>query len=305
MGAHHHHHHHKAHAAPQSLNAAFGIAVFLNTGFVIFQIMAALHAGSMGLLADAVHNAGDVFGLMLAWGANWLLTLPARRRYSYGYKRMSIIAAMMNALMLAAGSALIAVESIQKLRHLSDLKAEYIIGVALAGILINGGTALLFWRGSGDDLNIKGAFLHLAADAVISLGVVIAGVLILLTGKMWIDPVTGLLIVLIVLWGTYGLLRDSVRLILDGIPRHIDHEGIRHYLMSLPGVTAIHDLHIWGLSTRESALTAHLVMPDKKLSDEDYRAINLFLKQKFKIDHATLQTETGDLQFPCHTTEYC
>lgn len=300
MGSHHH-----SHPAPQSYNAAFGISVLLNSAFVVFQVIAALYAGSMGLLADAVHNAGDVFGLMLAWGANWLLTLPARRRYSYGYKRISIITAMINALILVAGSALIAVESIQKLRSMNTLKPEYIIWVALAGIIINGGTALLFLRGSGNDLNIKGAFLHLAADAVISFGVVVAGILILLTGKMWFDPIAGLLIVGIVLWGTYGLMRDSVRLLLDGIPRHIDHEGIRKYLLDLPGVTAIHDLHIWGLSTRESALTAHLVMPEKKLSDADYRAINLILKQKFRIDHATLQIESGDLKFPCHTTEYC
>jgi len=295
---------HAHHTPPASFNLAFALAVFLNSAFVVCQIIAALWADSMGLLADAVHNAGDVFGLILAWGANWLLSLPSRRRYSYGFKRTSIIAALINALMLVAGSAVIAVESIQKLRHITEIQPTFIIIVAVIGIFINGGTALLFMR-NNNDLNIRGAFLHLAADAVISLGVVVAGILIFFTGKMWIDPVAGLLIVLIVLWGTFGLLRDSVRLILDGIPRHIDHEGIQAYLLASSGVTAVHDLHIWGLSTREVALTAHLIMPDKKLSDAELHEINHILKHQFRIDHATLQIESGDLDFPCHTTKNC
>ncbi|MEO8400991.1 MAG: cation diffusion facilitator family transporter [Gammaproteobacteria bacterium] len=293
------------HAPPQSFNLAFAIAVLMNLAFTIFQASYAVLAGSMSLLADAAHNFGDVFGLMLAWGANWLLTLSARKRYSYGFKRTTIIAALANALILVATSALITYESIRKLLHVTDLNAHIVIVVAVIGIFINGGTAMLFMKGAHDDLNIKGAFLHLMGDALISIGVVVAAVLILYTHMMWIDPLVGLMIVAIILIGTWGLLRDSVNLILDAIPRHIDHQGIENYLLTLPGVAAVHDLHIWGLSTKEVALTAHLIMPSKQLSDEDYKTVNAVLKQKYRVDHATIQVETGSSEFPCHQIEPC
>lgn len=298
-------HHGHAHHIPHSFNRAFAISVTLNLAFTIFQIVYAFLANSMSLLADAVHNFGDVFGLVLAWGANLLLTLPARKRYSYGFKRTTILAALTNALILVATSALITFGSIYKLLHLSEVNGHIIIFVALIGIFINGGTALLFMKGAHDDLNIKGAFLHLIGDALISIGVVVAGILILLTGKIWIDPVVGLLIVAIILWGTWGLLRDSVRLILDAIPHHIDHHAIEDYLNKLPGVIAVHDLHIWGLSTKEIALTAHLVMPNGRMSDADFQKINLVLKETFRIDHATLQVETGSMDYPCGRSEVC
>lgn len=301
----HSHGHGHAHPMPQSFNKAFAIAVGLNLAFTLFQVFYAFKANSMGLLADAAHNFGDVFGLVLAWGASWLLTLPARKRYSYGFKRTTILAALSNALILVATSALITFESIYKLLHLSEVNGHIVIIVALVGIIINGGTALLFMKGAHEDLNIKGAFLHLVGDALISLGVVVAGILIIFTDLMWLDPLVGLLIVGIILIGTWGLLRDSVRLILDAVPHHIDHHGVEDFLKSLSGVTGVHDLHIWGLSTKEIALTVHLVVPEKRLSDADYESINTTLKEKFQIDHATIQVETGNKEFPCVLSQNC
>lgn len=300
-GHHSHEHLHEHH----SFNFAFAVAVGLNLAFTIFQAIYALIANSMGLLADAAHNFGDVLGLMLAWGASWLMTLPPRKRYSYGFKKTTILAALVNALILVATSALIAYESIHKLINLSSVNGFIVIVVAAIGIVINGGTALLFMRGAHDDLNIKGAFLHLMADALISIGVVVAGVLIVWTGKVWLDPLVGLLIVAIILWSTWGLLRDSVRLILDAIPHHIDLHGIENYLKNLPGVTGLHDLHIWGLSTKEIALTAHLIKPESTFSDADFKQINLILKQQFRIDHVTLQVEGGSTDHPCERCDIC
>ncbi len=306
--SHHHHHEHShahAHTTPQSFNLAFAIAVSLNLGFTIFQVIYAFLANSMSLMADAVHNFGDVFGLILAWGASWLLTLPSRKRYSYGYKKTTILAALANALILVSTTVLIAYESIVKFLHPTSINAVIIMVVALIGILINGGTALLFIKGAQDDLNIKGAFLHLLGDALISIGVVVAGILIWYTHWLWLDPLAGLGIVVMILWGTWGLLRDSVRLILDAVPRHVDQHGIQLFLKNLPGVKAVHDLHIWGLSTKEVALTAHLIMPEASLSDADYEKINASLKEKFNIDHATIQVERGSVEYPCGRSEIC
>lgn len=301
----HSHHHGHHHPVPHSFNKSFGIAVLLNFAFTVFQAVYAILANSMSLLADAAHNFGDVFGLVLAWGASWLLTLPARKRYSYGYKRTTIIAALTNALILVATSALIVYESIRKLWHLTHVDGHIVIVVALIGIFINGGTAMLFMKGAHEDLNIKGAFLHLMGDALVSLGVVVSGILILLTKQIWIDPIVGLLIVAIILTGTWGLLRDSTGLILDAIPRHIDQHGIEHYLEKISGVKAVHDLHIWGLSTKEVALTVHLIMPEQQLTDEDFIKINSDLKKQFRIDHATIQVERGSEEFPCRQMETC
>lgn len=298
------HNHNHTHGV-KSFNAAFAIAVFLTLGYTSVEAGYALYAHSMSLLADAVHNLGDALGLILAWIANWLLSFPARKRYSYGFKRTTIIAALANAFILVATSALTAYESIYKLFHLIAVNENIIIWVGIVGILINGGSSLLFMRGAHDDINIKGAFLHLIADALILVGVVVSAFIIKYTHYFWIDPVVGLIIVLIVLWGTWGLLRDSLSLILDAIPHYIDHSGVRTYLANYPGVEALHDLHIWGLSTREVALTAHLVMPNKKLSDEDYKKINHDLFHDFKINHVTLQVETGSELHLCERTETC
>jgi cobalt-zinc-cadmium efflux system protein len=297
--------HSHAHHAPQSFNLAFAIAVFMNLGFTLVEVFYAVMANSMGLLADAVHNFGDVFGLVLAWGANWLLTIPARKRYSYGFKRTTIIAAVANALILVASSALIGYESVYKLLHVSDVNEGIVIVIAIIGIFVNGGTALLFMKGADSDLNIKGAFLHLMSDALVAIGVVGAGILIYYTGYMWIDPLMGLVIVAIILWATWGLLRNSVSLILDAVPHFIDMVGVRQYLQELPDVAAIHDLHIWGLSTKEVALTAHLVMSQGTPANVDYKKINATLKEKFKINHATLQVEMENSDFLCLRSESC
>jgi cobalt-zinc-cadmium efflux system protein len=306
MSTHSHHgHSHDHHHAPRSFNAAFAIAIILALAFTAGETIYGIIANSMSLLADATHNLGDALGLMLAWIANWLLSFPARKRYSYGYKRTTIIAALANTMILAATSALIAYESIYKLFHLTGVNETIVIVVGLIGIVVNGGSALLFMKGSKEDLNIKGAYWHLLADMLIAAGVVVSGIVINFTGLYWIDPVVGLIIVGIVLWGTWGLLRDSLHLILDAVPRYIDHAGVKEYLSQLPGVQAIHDLHIWGLSTREVALTAHLVMPCDPLSDADFKQINHVLHEKFKINHATLQVESGSADNPCRRTETC
>jgi cobalt-zinc-cadmium efflux system protein len=288
-----------------SFNRAFAIAVTVTLTYTLTEIGYALYADSMSLLADAVHNLGDVLGLVLAWIANWLLSFPARKRYSYGFKRTTIIAALANAFILVATSALIAYEAIYKLMHLTSVNEEIVIVIGLIGIVVNGGSAMLFMRGAEGDINIKGAFLHLLADALILVGVVVSAIIIKYTDMLWIDPVVGLIIVGIVLWGTWGLLRDSVSLIMDAVPHYVDYVGVKEYLASYPGVEAVHDLHIWGLSTKEVALTAHFVMPTNPLTDADYRKINTVLHEKFKINHVTIQVEAGSEQDPCIRTKTC
>jgi cobalt-zinc-cadmium efflux system protein len=206
---------------------------------------------------------------------------------------------------LVAATSIIAYESVRKLLHPIPINEYTVIIVALIGILVNGGTAMLFMRGKDNDLNIKSAFLHLAYDAVISFGVVVAGVIILFTKALWIDPLVGLLIVLTILGGTWSLLRDSVNLILDAVPRHINYQGIKDYLSKIAGVTEIHDLHIWSLSTSEIALTAHLVMPERDLHDQDYQEINHDLEHKFKVNHTTIQVEKGTTENPCGQVKTC
>ena len=301
----HHHGHNHHHHASASLNKAFAIAVLLNFSYSATEAIYAMYASSMGLLADAVHNFGDVLGLLLAWMANWLLSFPARKRYSYGFKKTTIIASLANAFILVATSALIAYESIYKLFHLTSINENIVIVVGLIGIVINGGSSMLFMKNAHDDLNVKGAFLHLLADALIVAGVVVSAIVIKYTQWLWIDPILGLIIVGMVLWGTWGLLRDSISLILDAIPHYVDHIGVRKYLSELPGVTAIHDFHIWGLSTKEVALTVHLIMPETKLSDLDYKNINEHLHSAFHINHATLQVESGSSHAVCNRIESC
>ncbi len=305
MGHQHGHGHNHSHQhAPQSFNLAFALAVFLNLGFTLIEAIYAISANSMSLLADAGHNLGDVLGLVLAWVASWLMTKAATQRYSYGYKRMSIIAAIVNALILVGTSAIIAYESILKLLSPQPVNEMTVIIIAAIGIIINGSTAMMFIRGSKDDLNIKGAFLHLAADAGISLGVVVAGIIILYTGWMPLDPIVGLLIVVAILVGTWGLLRDSINLILDAVPHGLEIKKVHAYLMQLPGVEAVHDLHVWGLSTKEIAMTAHLCVPGQSFSNKVYEKINDDLNTQFNISHVTLQVEQ-DSEHPCPQDGTC
>lgn len=305
----HSHHHNHAHQAVNLKSKkdqfAFALASSLNLGFVLVQTFYAIQANSMGLLADAAHNLGDVLGLLFAWLASWLMTKESTRRFSYGFKRTTILASLANALILVASCAVITYESILKFLHPSTIQESTVIIVSLIGTVINAGTAFLFIKRSHDDLNIKSAFIHLIGDAVLSLGVAVIAGLIWLTKWVWLDPLISLILVATILASTWKLLRDSVNLLLDAVPRFVDRHGVETYLKNLTGVVSVHDLHIWGLSTTDTALTAHLVMPNASLNDHDFHHINHELLEKFKIGHVTLQIEKGDHIDPCGQAEKC
>lgn len=305
QGHHRHAHTVDPHTMTRTKQKFFAWAAGINLVFVLFQMVAAVFANSMGLLADAVHNLGDVLGLIFAWFAAWLLTRSSKERFSYGYKRSTILASLANALLLVGSCAIIAYESILKLLTPETIHEPLVILVASLGILVNGGTALFFIKWQHRDLNAKGAFLHLAADAAISLGVAIGGAVIWVTGWHWLDPVIGLGLVVVILMGTWGLLRDSVNLLLDAVPQDIDQNAVKTYLSSLAGVKSIHDLHIWGLSTMDNALTAHLVMPDSSLNDADFQHIYHELLERFNIGHVTLQIEKGADESWCRQSKRC
>ncbi|HEV2614210.1 MAG TPA: cation diffusion facilitator family transporter [Gammaproteobacteria bacterium] len=302
---HGHDHSHGHHHGNFSNQKAFLIATGLNLGFVIVEVIYALMANSMSLLADAGHNLGDVVGLVFAWFANYLLTKPASKRYSYGYKKTTVLAAMSNALLLVLATGVIGYESILRLLNPVNIHENIIMIVAGLGILVNGGTALLFIKNAEDDLNIKSAFMHLAGDAVLSLGVVITGAVVLFTHWLWLDPLVGLALAITILFSSWGLMRDSINLIIDAVPKKINQEKVKGYLFKLDGVKAVHDLHIWALSTKETALTAHLVCPERIFSDHDFHEINDYLKKHFQIAHVTLQVERGSLENPCGRVETC
>ena len=280
-----HHHDH----SPTSFGRAFAIGAAVNAGFVVLQVVYGLAAHSVALLADAAHNAGDVLGLLVAWGAAVMTTRAPTARRTYGWGRSSILAALGNAVVLLLTCGAIAFEAVQRFGQPAPVNGGTVMWVAAAGIVVNGGTALLFMRGREGDLNVRGAFLHLAGDAAVSLGVVLSGVLILLTGWHWVDPVTSLLIVALIAWSTWGLLRQSTDLAMDAVPDGIDRAAVQDALGALPGVIEVHDLHIWGLSTTNTALTAHLVLdaPDPAL----LRVACAMLHDRFDIEHATLQLE--------------
>ena len=293
MGAGHSHKHEGSYAhAPADFGRAFAIGIVLNTGFVIVEAVYGYLSGSMALIADAGHNLSDVLSLLLAWGASVAAKRPASARFTFGYKSSTILAALANAMLLLIALGVILIETIRRFAEPEPIEAGTVMIVAGIGIAINTGTALLFLRGRKHDINIRGAFLHMAADALVSLGVVIAGALILWTGALWIDPVTSLVIVVVIAVGTWGLLRDSVRMSLLAVPDGIDEAAVRSYLESLPGVSGVHDLHIWPMSTTQTALTAHLVMPGGHPGDQMLREAADELKHHYRIGHVTLQVET-------------
>ncbi len=266
---------------------------------MVVQVVFGFFAHSLALLADAGHNLSDVFGLLLAWWASHLVkTLPTARR-TYGLGRSSILAALANAIFLLMACGGITWEAIRRFHDPAPVAGGTVIWVAALGIAINTATALLFMSGRKGDLNVKGAFLHMAADAAVSAGVVIAGFAILYTGWQWLDPVTSLLINAVIVWGTWGLLRDSTNLALDAVPAGIDPAEVRAYLEGLPTVTAVHDLHIWALSTTQTALTVHLVKPDAAVDDALLARACEGLRERFGISHATIQLESGDEAHPC------
>ena len=297
---HNHGHHH--HGPPPSFEGAFALGSALNAAFVVAEIVFGLAAHSVALLADAAHNLGDVLALLLAWGAAWLGRRRPTRERTYGYGRSSILASLANAVVLLVSVGAIAVEAVQRLANgvvAGDVGGRTVMLVAAAGILVNGITAWLFARERGGDLNVRGAFQHMAADAAVSAGVVVSGLVILLTGWAWLDPAVSLVIAAVILVSTWGLLRDSVNLALDKVPDGVDATAVRSYLAGLPGVTEIHDLHIWGLSTTETALTAHLVRPGAGTDDALLCRACEELRERFGIGHATLQVEDGDPAQPC------
>jgi len=284
--------------APASFGSAFAIGITLNLGFVILEAIYGVFAHSLALVADAGHNLGDVLGLLLAWGATFLARTAPTERRTYGLRSSSILAALFNAIFLLIAVGAITWEAIRRFGDPAAVEARTVVWIAMIGIVINTVTALMFMSGRKRDLNIRAAFLHMAADAAVSLGVVVAGFLILATGKQWIDPVISLVIAAVITWGTWGLLRDSVNFALHAVPRGIEVAEVRQYLASLPHVKEVHDLHVWPMSTTETALTAHLVRDvdgcDCALLDQAARDLN----HKFEIQHATLQFETLDHQ--CH-----
>ncbi len=293
-----HSHPHDSHklGAPQStsFNRAFLISVVANGGFVVIQIIFAILTNSTSLLADGVHNLGDVLSLALAWAANVMLNKKPSEKATFGLKKTTILAAFANGALLIFTCGIIATEAVYKLFSPSHIEALGVMVVAGVGVLINGATALLFIKG-GDDLNIKGAFLHLWYDALISVGVVVSAGIIYLTGWFWMDPLVGLLIALIILKGTWSLFRDSFRLMIDGVPIGISVKEVKEYLENVEGVKGLHELHIWALSTQENALSVHLWMPEKVLTDLSRQNLTKQLKLKFNIHHATIQIEQSDL----------
>lgn len=291
--AHGHSHGHVGHShAPDNFGFAFAAGVTLNTVFVVAELAFGYAANSLALISDAVHNFSDVISLLLAWAALWLARKQPTQQHTYGYRRASILAALVNAglLLIAVGG--IAVEAINRIQEPAAVAGWTVVLVAALGILVNGSTALLFMRGRHGDLNIRGAYLHMAADAGVSFGVVIVALVIMATGWLWVDPVISLCIAAVVLASGWGLARDSVNLALDGVPKGIELAKVKDYLVTLEGVTELHDLHIWAMSTNETALTAHLVRP-AGFNDAFLHGVCEELSHRFNIHHATLQIEAS------------
>jgi cobalt-zinc-cadmium efflux system protein len=293
--AHDHSHGHAGHShAPDNFGWAFAIGATLNTAFVIAELIFGYAANSLALISDAIHNLSDVVALLLAWGAAWLSQRRPTDRHTYGYRRASILAALFNAGLLLVAVGGIVVEAVNRLAEPAPVAGVTVILVAALGVVVNGGTALLFMRGRHGDLNIRGAYLHMVADAGVSLGVVVAAGIIMLTGWLWLDPAISLVIAAVVFWSGWGLARDSVNLALDGVPRSIELAKVREYLGGLDGVSEVHDLHIWAMSTNETALTAHLVRPAGS-DDAFLHRVCAELSHRFAIHHTTLQVEiSGD-----------
>jgi len=279
---------------------AFAIGIGLNLTFVVIEVVFGLVANSIALLADAAHNFGDVLGLLLAWGASALAKRRPSARRTYGFRRTTILAALTNAVLLFVAVGAVGWEAVGRLRHPAPVEGMMVLIVAAIGTVVNGASALLFMKGRKRDANVRGAFMHLAADAVVSLGVVVAGIFILKTGWGWLDPVASLVVSLVILIGGRSLFMESINLALDAVPEHIKPEDVRGYLAGLSGVNEVHDLHIWAMSTTEVALTAHLVMDGDSCHPAFLRDVAKQLHDRFEIEHATLQVEPPEQEDPCH-----
>lgn len=289
----HHHAHSHSHNAHITHGRAFALGIGLNIVFVIIEVIYGLIANSSALLADAGHNASDILGLVFAWAAAWMATIKPKGKYTYGLRKTTVLVSILNALLLFGAVAVITWNAIEKLKHPQPVGGKQIIIVAAIGVVINTFTALLFLRGQKHDLNIRGAFLHMAADAAVSLGVVVAGILINVTGRLWIDPITSLVIVAVILWGTWRLFTASVDLALDAAPDHIEVDRVKQLLEKKEGVKSVHDLHVWAMSTSQIALSAHLVIPDG--ADDNFLPdLQRELDSRFGIKHITIQIEKED-----------
>lgn len=299
---HHHGHSHAGHAhhhAPANYSRAFAIGLTLNLGFVCLEVIFGYLANSVALLADAGHNLSDVLGLVLAWVASMLARRQPSSRHTYGWRRSSILAAFLNAIFLLVVTGGLAWESIQRFGKPDDVQGEIVIIVAAIGIAINTITALMFMSGRKHDLNLRAAFTHMAADAVVSFGVVLAGIGILVTHWVWLDPAFSLVISALIIAGTWQLLKDSFNLAIDAVPDAIDERAVKAYLAERPGVEQVHDLHIWGMSTTETALTAHLVIPDGHPGDAFLVHLCESLQAQFGIAHTTIQIELSSSACAC------
>lgn len=291
---HDHSHSHGHSRGPKSYNRAFAIGIALNVGFVVVESVYGYLSNSLALMSDAGHNLSDVLSLLLAWGATILVQRRPTQRFSYGLKSSSILASLANAIFLLLVIGAIAWEAVIRFQHPAPISAGTVMWVAGIGIFVNGFTALLFASGSKGDLNIRGAFQHMMADAVVSLGVVLAGLIIVYTGWLWLDPLVSLVISAVIVVGTWGLLRESLNLALNAVPNGIDRDKVFSYLSKLPGVKEVHDLHIWGMSTTETAMTVHLLMPQGHSGDVFLEHITRDLEAKFQLHHVTIQVERGD-----------
>lgn len=308
-GEHDHGHHGHVHASPHvhhhsppaSFDRAFAISISLNLLFVVIEAFYGWQAQSLALWADAAHNLSDVAGLVLAWGGVLAGRIPSGERYTYGFKRASLWAAFGNAMMILVGMGLLMWEAVVRLLQPTGIlpHSTTVMAVAALGIVVNGATAWLFMRGRHDDLNIQGAFWHMAGDALVSAGVVVAGALTLWGGWVWLDPLVSLVIGVVIVLSTWGLFRRSIHLLLDGVPEHIPLPAVRGYLGGLPGVSAVSDLHVWAMGSAHTALTAHLLMPEGTGDDAFLTVATQGLKQRFGIDHVTLQTTTHAELAPC------
>jgi cobalt-zinc-cadmium efflux system protein len=285
-GANHNHH-------VFDYNRAFAIGILLNLGFLIIETIYGVLADSLALIADAGHNLTDVLSLLLAWAASRLARRKPTERHTYGLRRATILAPLFSAIVLFMVMGGMGWEAVVRLGHPAKVETETMIVVALIGVIVNGATAMLFMRNQKLDLNIKAAYIHMIADAAVSIGVCLGGVAIVFTGKLWVDPVISLVIVAVILHSSWTLLFDSLHLAMDAVPGSIDPLKVRNYLLSLPGVASLHDLHIWGMSTTEAALTAHLVIPKVQPDDQLLHRIAHELHERFGIGHATIQIETG------------
>lgn len=296
-----HDHHHGHDHAPANFGRAFAVGIALNSAFIVAEVAAGFFADSVALLADAGHNLSDVLGLALAWAGAVMATRPRSDRFTYGLKKAPILAALLNAILLLVAIGAILLESVRRLFHPEPANGSIVMLVAAIGIVVNGVTALLFASGRKHDLNIRGAYLHMAADAAVSVGVVIAGAVILYTGRLWIDPAVSIVVALVILWSTFDLLKQSTGMSLAGVPRGISLTDVDRTLSAIEGVVALHDLHIWPMSTTENALTVHLVVPLQQLRRQVLVEARKQLHDRYELQHVTIQIEdlTGEECVDC------